>query len=225
MHQFFTILRKDFQLEFRSKETIVLLFGNVVALSAILCSGLASAFVEPPVVAKLFPTLLWAVYFFTAALSSSRAFEQEIESRAFEGVVISGASDWAMYLSKVISSGVILFFGFLCAALVISVLTDIDCSAHVLDLAILGILVTWAYNSISTLLVAISSSSKLRGVLLPLLLLPLIFPLFFAGMELTYAIFQTGRIPFDSPWFSLLLGADVVFLVVGLNLYRFVLYE
>lgn len=225
MNGFRQLLCKDFQLELRSKETVVLLFGNIVALSAIVSSGVASAFVEPPVVLKLYPTLLWSVFFFTAALSSSRVYEPEVELRAFERIALSGAADWVVYLSKLISSGAVLFLGFLLTVVVLGVLTDVSCWPHMLDLSALGILVILGYNALSTLLVAISSSSRLKGMLLPLLLLPLVFPLFFAGMELTFSILGEGGLSLSSPWLSLLLGADVVYLALGVNLYRFVLEE
>lgn len=225
MRLLFILLRKDLQLELRSKETIVLFFGNIVALSAIVASGLASAFVEPPVVSKLFPTLLWTIFFFAAALSSARAYEQEMEMRAFEGVVMGGGADWKIYASKVVSSGLILFTGFLFSIVVLGVLTDLPAWNHIYEPGILGFLVTFGYNSLSCLLVAISSSSRLRGVLLPLLLLPLIFPIFFAAIEVTFAILTEGGFPWTSPWVSLLMCVDLVFLVLGINLYRFVLYE
>jgi hypothetical protein len=62
-------------------------------------------------------------------------------------------------------------------------------------------------------------------MLAPLLALPLLFPLFFAGIEMTTELVLRGAVDIAAVWPSLLLVVNAVFLVLGLNLYDFVVRD
>jgi ABC-type transport system involved in cytochrome c biogenesis permease component len=65
----------------------------------------------------------------------------------------------------------------------------------------------------------------LKGILLPVLLFPLSFPLFFAAIELSMGLVTGGGLPASSPWLSLLVGLDVLYFVLGLNLIAYVVRD
>jgi ABC-type transport system involved in cytochrome c biogenesis permease component len=57
------------------------------------------------------------------------------------------------------------------------------------------------------------------------LVLPLTFPLLAAAIELFQAILQNGTLELDSIWLTLLVVADVLYFILGLNLFSFAIRE
>jgi ABC-type transport system involved in cytochrome c biogenesis permease component len=88
-----------------------------------------------------------------------------------------------------------------------------------------GALAAAGIAPLMVLLGGIASSSRMRGVLLPLLVLPLMFPFFLAGTELTAELIIDRALSMTSPWLSVLMGADTLFILLGLNLYGFSLSD
>ena len=74
----------------------------------------------------------------------------------------------------------------------------------ILILGTLGMVIT------GTVFSAISAHARMRELLLPLLLLPILAPLLIASVEATSALFSL--VPsFDRTWASFLAGFDIVF--------------
>jgi len=113
----------------------------------------------------------------------------------------------------------------LVTSITFSLLLNVDLIALGLPFAFISVLMVFGFVGIATLLIPITFASKLRGVILPMLLLPLLFPILFAGLELLAALFE--GIPFDmtSPWVSLLIGFDVLYVALGMNLFEHVVTE
>jgi ABC-type transport system involved in cytochrome c biogenesis permease component len=93
------------------------------------------------------------------------------------------------------------------------------------ELAVVGLFSSSALASLVVVVGAIASTSKLRGVLAPLLTLPLLFPLFFAGIEMTTELVVRGGLDLESVWPSLLVVVNAVYLVLGLNLFDFAIRD
>ena len=226
MKAFFILVRKDLSLEFRSREMIVLVFTLAVLLSVIVSSGLANAAVSTESMQRIFPTILWVVFLFTATLSIERSFEYEREHSAMEGLVLlSGVSPSCFYLSKVTSNFVFMSVAQLFVMLILSGLLSVPLSQCFTEMFFCSLLVVLGYSAIATLVAALSSGGRLRGMLLPLLLLPVLFPLFFAAGEISSDILVAGRFEFSSPWLSLTIGLDVLYLLLGINLFGQVVKE
>jgi ABC-type transport system involved in cytochrome c biogenesis permease component len=82
-----------------------------------------------------------------------------------------------------------------------------------------------ALAALIVLLSAVTGTSRLRGVLLPLVTVPLLFPLFFAGVEMTTSCILYGVLDTGSIWPSIVLLSATVFLLVGINTYELALRE
>jgi len=227
MQTFFSLLRKDVLLEFRLKETLVLLFTLSLLLAAILSIGIGGAFLTGDVVARLFPTFLWIIFVFTATLSIGRSYDYEFKNGALEGLLLSGISPVSIYLSKVVSNFLIMTLGHVFSIIVLLVLLNLDISLHVFgQLLILSLFVILGYSALSTLMAAITNRSQLAHMLLPLILLPLLIPLLMAAIETTALLMDgQGVIDISSVWVSLLITLDLVYLVLGVALYEFAVRE
>ena len=90
--------------------------------------------------------------------------------------------------------------------------------ALVLALGTLGLVIT------GTVFSAVSAHARMRELLLPLLLLPILAPLLIAAVEATAALFAEQP-ALDRTWLTFLGGFDIVFLTASWLLCDFLLEE
>jgi heme exporter protein B len=225
MRCFLALLKKDLLIEVRTKETVGVIVFLSIAIAVVAALGVNSAFVGGDVVRRLFPALTWIAFLFAATVSLGRSFEPELEHMAIEGVLLTGTSPAQVFVAKWLTASAITFFGQALTIVTLGVLLDVPLGEILGRYLIITALVVSGYAALATLLTALASTTRLKGVLLPILLLPLVFPIFFAAVELSLSVVLEGVLPLQSPWLSLLLGLDVVYFVLGLNLYEFVVRE
>ena len=225
MQALFVLLKKDLILELRNRETLGLIVCLAILLSVVVSLGVSSSFLNEETVAKLYPALLWIIFVFAATISIGRSYEYEQQNRAIEGLILSGVEPWLIYLAKVLSNCCVVLLGHAVAIVVLSTLLNLSVWGISAQLMLVSVFVILGYTALATLLAGIASTAKLKDMLLPLILLPLLFPLFFAALEITAALFVENRIDFGSMWVSMLIGLDVLYLVLGINLYEFVIKE
>jgi heme exporter protein B len=225
MKSLLVLIRKDLLLEARGKETLIVMASLSILLCVIITSGVGSAFLKPSDIQKLYSPLLWIVFVVTATISLERSIDSELEDRAFEGVILTGVSLSLVYLSKVAAHSLTVFVVHLFSAVLLAVLLNVGITPIFPTLATLSLFVVLGYCALAVLMVAMTATARLRSSILPLVLIPLLFPLFFAATELTAGLVAQGALDLGSFWLSLLLALDVVYIVFGINLYRFALAE
>lgn len=225
MRLYFLLLRKDLTLEFRSREMLSLLFLLALLLSVVVASGLQNSALSAETMARLFAVVVWVIFLFNATLSIERSFDGEKEEGAIEGLLLlAGIPAASFYCAKVTSNSVIMMIAHLFTAALLSVLMDVPLMPILLPFLLLSVLLVFAYSCAATLLAGLAMTARLKSLLLPLILLPLLFPLFFAATELTSELIA-GRFDPASPWLSLVFGLDVVYFLLGVNLFGYVLKE
>lgn len=225
MKKFWALLCKDFLLEMRHKETLSLLLCMALLLSLIVSLALNNIFLPAQQTVLLFAPMLWVISVFTATLSIGRSYEFEIENVALEGLILTGIGPALIYLSKTLSNLCLTVFAHLLAFFALSGFLDVKPAWRFGDFLLLSILVLLAYSALATLLAALGIGSRMRGMLLPLLLLPLIFPIFFCALELSVNLQELGRLDFNSFWFSFLVVLNLFYLACGCLLFRYVIRE
>jgi ABC-type transport system involved in cytochrome c biogenesis permease component len=92
-------------------------------------------------------------------------------------------------------------------------------------LAAIGLGSSVALAALITLISGVAGTSRLRGVLVPLLTLPLLFPLFFAGVELTTECLLYSSVQEGSLWPGIILISATAFFLVGINSYEAVVRD
>jgi heme exporter protein CcmB len=219
------LIGKEVQLEWRGRELLTLLVCNAVFIAVLIGAGASSAILDRPTTEKIFPMLLWVAFILSTLSSVSRSYEHELECRAFEGLLLSGVTGSQMYLSKVVTSWILFSLNFVLLVAVFSIALDQSVASIWKELAVVGLFSSSALASLVVVVGAIASTSKLRGVLAPLLTLPLLFPLFFAGIEMTTELVVRGGLDLESVWPSLLVVVNAVYLVLGLNLFDFAIRD
>ncbi len=225
MKALLALIRKDFLVELRSKETLVLMLTLSLLLGVVVAFGANSAFLNPAMMRKTFPVFLWLVFIFTATVSIGRSFDFEQEHMGLEGLLLAGTSPGLIYCSKVLTNFLVVLSGHLFSLAVLSVLLNVDILNVLPELVLLSVFVALAYSALSSVLAAMASSSLLKNMLLPLILLPLLFPIFFAALEITADLLVKGSIDMSSFWVSLLLVLNLLYMILGVNLYGSVIRE
>ena len=81
------------------------------------------------------------------------------------------------------------------------------------------------FAAIGTLFAAIAVRTRAREVMLPLLLLPLVVPIFIAGVKVTARMLAGKPLADVAPWLNLMVGFDVIFLVVGWLVFEYAVEE
>ena len=76
-----------------------------------------------------------------------------------------------------------------------------------------------------TLLAAVAASTRMREVMLPILLFPVAIPLLMASVKLTGGALQGIAFADLTNWFTILVTYDVVFVVVAFLVFEYVVEE
>jgi len=214
------LLVKELRLELRGREFITLLACNSIMIALLVGAGVSSAVLDSVTTQKIFPMLLWITFLLSASVAVARASESELEGRGFEGLLLAGVSGAQMYLAKVIVTAFVFLVDFVLLSVVLAASLDQPLLRQPTELIVIGVGSSVALAALVVLLVGIAGTSKLRGALVPILALPLLFPLFFAGVEMTTQVVIRGSLDLGGIWPSILICANALYLLVGINLFE-----
>jgi heme exporter protein B len=156
-------------------------------------------------------------------LGLGRAFALERENDCLDGLILAPADKGAIYLGKLAGTTALMLAMEVVFIAATGIFYNLDIWAAVPRLLLVALAGTVGFAAVGTLFAAMTAHLRAREVLLPVLLLPLAVPVLLAAVKLTdLALAGEGWGP-AWPWWQLLLGFDVVFLVAGLLTFEFVL--
>jgi heme exporter protein B len=215
------LLGKELRLEFRTRELL-----NATVVFAIVVVVLFSfAFNPTPDESRHYgPGLLWIAFLFSGSLMLHPSFAREQSNDTLDALRMAPVSGFAILLGKMLANFIFLSVAEVVLVPVFAVLYNVSLAGIVgrlvlvLVLGSIGIIVT------GTVFSAISAHARMRELLLPLLMLPILAPLLIAAVEATSALFNTQ--PYlDQAWVAFLAGFDVVFLTASWLLCDFLMEE
>lgn len=215
------IFRKDFREELRRKESLASSFFFAF-LSLVLFN-----FALDPTLVDLRETgsgLLWLLVLFAGSIFMGNSFRKETENGTLQALLLSPADRSALFVGKFLVNA--LFLGAL-EVLIWSfafILLDLRPGAALPSLALVWALVTVGYAALGTLFAALISQIYGGQVLFPILLFPVLIPLFMAATALTSQALA-GRDVLRSPWLLLVAGFDMLFLAASLFLFDYAVEE
>ena len=205
-----TLLGKEVRTEFRSREllstTIVFVLIVVVVFS----------FTFDPTTNeshRFGPGLLWMAFLFAASLMLQPCFLREQTNDTLSALRLAVRDPFAIFLAKICANTLFLLLTELVMLPVSAALFNVSLGAE-----LGGILLTFALGSlgistVGTALAAISAQARMRELLLPLLLLPLLTPILVVSTEVTVGLMSPDPV-IQWKGVGLLLAYDVVFLTV-----------
>ena len=202
------LLGKELRTEFRSREllptTVVFIF-IVIALFSITLHPTTSES------RRLGPGLLWVAFLFAASLMLQPCFLREQNNDTLSALRLSVNDPFAIFFAKLAANTLFLlltellmlpFFAGFFNVHIVSVFPQL---VLVLFLGSLGIAIP------GTAFSAISAQARMRELMLPLLLLPLLAPVLIASTEATAALLEPDpALPIGG--LGILIAFDVIFL-------------
>ena len=177
-----TILAKELRTEFRSRE----LLGTTVVFVLIVIVLFSFTFNPTSSESRRFgPGLLWLAFLFAASLMLQPCFLREQTNDTLSALRLAVSDPFAIFLAKLGANTLFLLLTELLMLPIFAVLYNVpilrELPAFVLVLFLGSLGVTIAGTALS----AISAQARLRELLLPLLLLPLLTPVLVASTQIT----------------------------------------
>ncbi|MBI4787864.1 MAG: heme exporter protein CcmB [Chloroflexi bacterium] len=220
VRQVLAIVQKDVAAELRTKESL----SAMVVFSLLVLVIFNFAFELQGVdITVLGSGVLWVAFTFSGILGLGRSFAAEKDKGSMEGLLLSPVDRGAIFLGKAISN--LLFITVMEAATLplFALLNNVALPWWpIIPYILLG---TIGFAGMGTLLGAVAASTKMREVMLPILLFPVSIPLLMAAVKLTGGAIQARDFSEISNWFSILITYDVVFIVVAFLVFEYVVEE
>jgi len=222
MNTLTTILWKDIINELRTKEILLSMAAFSIVLVVIFNFSLV---ISKDNIGYLVPSLLWISIIFVGTLGLSRTFAIEKENSAIIGILLCPVDRSMIYLSKVISNFLYVFITQIILLFLFLVLFNINLNGELGLLLIVMILGAIGFSSLGTLFSTMAINTKLRELLLPLVLFPILIPLIINAVKATSIIFNGGGYTELSPYLKIIICFDIIFLVTSALVYEFVVEE
>src|SRR5262245_39103935 len=172
---------------------------------------------EPKAIRGAVPGMLWVAIAFTGTIALGRAFDRERENDTMRALLLAPVPRLAVFLGKAIAMTALI----LAVSVILVPLLAIWLNAPLFEypgpLALVVVLGAAGIALIGSVFAATLLKVRSRDVLLPVILYPLLVPLFVAGTKTTAAL--VGEMPnLEVAWFWIrFLGIyDAVFLVLSL---------
>ncbi|MBI1884238.1 MAG: heme exporter protein CcmB [Chlamydiae bacterium] len=215
------ILSKDLKLEYRTKEILISIFLFALVILVLFNFAFESTSQEA---LKIIPGLLWIAYTFSAVLAFNRAMAIEKENEGLEALALAPISSSAIFLGKFLSNATFISLMQIFLLPFVTVFFNISLVKFSTSIVIINLLGSTGLASVGTFFSTLSLHTRMRDILLPLLLFPIIVPLLLACVECTSSILEND-FTFYSNWFRLLISYDVIFLTLCILIFEFLIEE
>lgn len=215
------LLAKELRLEFRTREilTATVVFALVVVV-------LFSFAFDPTATEsrRYGPGLLWIAFLFAGSLMLHPSFTREQLNDTLDALRMAPVSPFAILLGKLLANFVFLSIAEAVLVPVFAVLYNLSLAGIAGRLVVVLLLGTFGLVVTGTVFSAISAHARMRELLLPLLLLPILAPMLIAAVSATAALL-TEQPALDRTWVAFLAGFDMVFFVATWLLCDFLVEE
>jgi len=216
LRQTWLIASKDLRSELRTKEAL----NAALAFALVILLLLSFAF-DPTAeeTRRISGGLLWLIFAFAGALILNRSFVRELTNDCLDVLVSSPVDGSALFLGKSLAGFFLLMIVELACLPVFGIFYNVAWHRQLGPL--LGVLAlgAWGLTVIGTIFSALTVNLRLRELMLPALVYPLMIPGLLAAIQLTTAL-VAGR-PLDAElydWLKLLVSFDIIFTALALGL-------
>lgn len=216
-----TVAAKDLRSELRTKEAL-----NASLSFALVILLLFSFAFDPTseMTREISGGLLWLVFAFAGALILNRSFARELENDCLDALIASPVSGPALFLGKVLANYALLLGIELVCLPVFGVFYNVRWTGQPLWLLLVLLLASWGVSVVGTVFSALTVNLRLRELMLPMLVYPILIPCLMAAMQLTTPLLAGQPIQGDLfAWLRLLVGFDIIFTALAVMLIDIVL--
>ncbi|MCX6049894.1 MAG: heme exporter protein CcmB [Chloroflexi bacterium] len=204
------IADKDLRAEIRAKEVFSTM--TVFSVLAVVIFGMAFD-LRVAFPTSVVPGVLWAVMLFTGVLGLNRSFGAEVDRGSLAALLLAPVDRSAIYFGKLLAN---LFFLLATQCITLpAILVIFNVNIFQTWILVSLLLGTVGYVTVGTLFAALSASVRARESMLPILLLPVMLPVFMAGTKITGLVLDGKGLNDIQRWLGILIAYDLIFLVVA----------
>jgi len=216
VRQVMVITAKDLRAEMRTKEAINASFAFAIVVLLIL----SFAF-EPTedTTREISGGLLWIVFLFAGTLILNRSFARELPNDCLDALIAAPVPGAALFLGKGLANFALIIAVEIVALPVFGIFYNVRWARQFWSLMLVMVLGTWGLTAIGTVFGALTVNIRLREVMLPLLVYPVMIPILLGAMKLSTDLVAGQPISGDLlVWLKLLFGFDIIFTALSLVL-------
>jgi len=214
---------KDLRIELRSREivyTMAFFAGLIVVIYAM-------AFpIKPDLVRGAAPGMLWVAIAFAGTLGLGRAFDRERENDTMRALLLAPVPRLSVFLGKAIAVTVLVLVVAVVCAPLLALFLGAPLFNDPLALGTALLLGAIGFANVGAVFSATLLKVRSRDVLLPVILYPILIPLFVAGTHATEAMIAVKPDP-DQVWYwiSFLGMYDAASVVLSLWIFEALVIE
>jgi heme exporter protein B len=202
------LLGKELRTEFRSRELLTTTVIFVLMIIVLFSFTFDPTYTESR---RFGPGLLWLAFLFAASLMLQPCFLREQSNDTLSALRLSVSDPFAIFLAKLAANTLFLLFTELLMLPVFAILYNVPVLRVFGQLVLAFFLGSLGVSIAGTALSAISAQARMRELLLPLLLLPILTPVLVASTQVTVGLLDPA--PFvEWKGIGFLIVFDVVFL-------------
>ena len=219
--QALTIMVKDLRAELRSKEAINASFAFALVILILFSFAFDP---DQEMIRNISGGLLWIVFAFSGTLVMNRAFVRELPNDCLDALIAAPVSRAAVFLGKALANYVLVLAVEMVSMPVFGVFYNIRWAQRFWPLVGVLALGAWGLTVIGTFFSALTVNIRLREVMLPLLIYPMMIPSLMAAMRLSTLLVAGEPITGDNTvWVKMLIAFDTIFTALALALVETVL--
>lgn len=177
----------------------------------------------PRIRAEVAPGIIWVVLVFAGSLGLNRSFTAEQDQGCFDGLLLAAPDLSVIYAAKAITNFLLVM---LLAVFIIPLYSLLyNQSLFIPMLFVVMLLGSWGYSAAGTLIASMTVQTRMRDLLLPILLFPLLLPLVMAVVKASASILS--GLPFADYrlWLNLIVVYDIIFTTASFMVFEHVIKE
>jgi len=217
MKAIWSIIFKDVVVELRNKETLSAMIMFAILILVIFSFAFESSGADKSAIA---PGCLWVAFSFAAILGLNRSLAKELDNECLQGLLLAPLSRGELYIAKVAGNFIFMLIAELVILPLFVVINNLKFDLQLLKVTGIGSLGMLAIASVGTILSVLSSATRMKEVMLPVLQIPLTIPVVICAVEATAGLLipDYGE---NSSWLSILAGFTIVYLAVSYLVFEF----
>ena len=217
--QTLAIAAKDLRSEIRGKEAV----NASVSFALVILLLFSFAFdLEPEQIRDIAGGLLWLIFAFAGTLILNRSFARELVNDCLDALLASPVSGAQLFFGKCLANYVLIIIVECISLPVFVIFYDVRLQ-HLALLFLVMLLGTWGITVIGTLFSAMTVNLRLRELMLPTLIYPMLIPALIGAIELSRVLITGGPLAENMIWFKSLVAFNVIFTILSLALVEIVL--
>jgi len=213
---------KDLRIEVRSKE----IFMTVAFFGALLVVIYSFAFQDKSAIRAAVPGMLWVALAFTGTISLGRAFDRERENDTMRALLLAPVPRLSVFIGKAIAMGLLNLGVAVIIVPLLALWLNAPLFTYPLELAGIVIAGSFGIAIVGSVFAATLLKARSRDVLLPVVLYPILLPLFVAGTKCTAALVAVNPdLDIAHYWMDFVGIYDAAFLVLSLWVFESLVIE